>query len=262
MEIKHLNCGWLHAPPLRPACCHCLMITDGRNVVLIDTGIGEKDIADPISRIGQELIDIGGVKLIPELTAANQLVEMGFHRDAVTDIILTHCDHDHVGGLSDFPNAKVHVSDEELADVKLGNPRYCQSQFADDPQWVIYSEDNAEVFGFESRKVCTSIDIEVFLVPLFGHTRGHCGVGIHLDNHRIFHVGDAYYLRAELEDANHPIDELATMAAVDNTQRKATLERLRRLFVEQSANLEMFGYHDLSELPEYVRPVDAFFQVE
>lgn len=258
IEVQHLNCGWLHAPPLPPACCHCLFITDGRHVVLVDTGVGSKDIADPNKRIGQELIDISGVKFIPELTAVAQLTRMGYEVEAVTDIVVTHCDHDHVGGLSDFPNAKVHVSAEELANVQSGNPRYCRSQFEDEPRWQTYDQNDSDVLGFEARRIVTSIDAEIYLIPLFGHTRGHCGVVVRMTDQWLFHVGDAYYLRGELDDPNHPIDELATMAAVDNQQRKSTLQRLRECSKQEMKNCQMFGYHDRSELPPHIKPIDAF----
>jgi hypothetical protein len=32
---------------------------------------------------------------------------------------------------------------------------------------------------------------EMWLVPLFGHTRGHCGVAIQMGSGWLFHVGDA-----------------------------------------------------------------------
>ena len=248
MEIKHLNIGWLHAPPFPPACCHCLMITDGHIVVLVDSGIGLKDIEDPVNRIGQEAIDGAGFKFIPEVTAVHQLANLGYKPESVTDIVLTHCDHDHVGGLSDFPNAHVHLSAEELNNLRSGNPRYSSTQFLHKPRWCDYAKDDANVLGLPSRIISNAINAEIYLVPLFGHTLGHCGVAIQTEGSWIFHVGDAYYLREELYDFVHPVNELASMRADDDELRQNSLTALRSLGNNYPL-VEMVGYHDVTELP-------------
>lgn len=57
MQIDHLKFGWLHKPPLPPASRHCLVVQANSGVVLIDTGIGMHDVANPEQRIGAEAID-------------------------------------------------------------------------------------------------------------------------------------------------------------------------------------------------------------
>ena len=47
-------------------------------------------------------------RLIEE-TAIYQVEKLGFSRNDVRHIILTHLHNDHAGGLRDFPHAKVHV---------------------------------------------------------------------------------------------------------------------------------------------------------
>src|SRR5690606_14231483 len=44
-----------------------------------------------------------------EMTAARQVLALGHAPADVTDIVLTHLDFDHAGGLDDFPNATVHL---------------------------------------------------------------------------------------------------------------------------------------------------------
>ncbi|XPV69813.1 MAG: MBL fold metallo-hydrolase [Halarcobacter sp.] len=249
MKIKHINFGWLHAPPFPPACCHCLMITDGDRVVLVDSGIGLKDIEDPVNRIGQEAIDDAGFKFLPEVTAVKQLENLGYKPESVTDIILTHCDHDHVGGLSDFPKAQVHLSTEELDNLRAENPRYNSAQFLHGPRWKEYAKNDAYVLGLPSRIVSTSINAEIHLVPLFGHTLGHCGVAIKTVDSWLLHVGDAYYLRLELSDSTNPVNELASMRADDDELRKKSLTILRSLD-DNNPLLNMVGYHDITELPD------------
>ena len=55
---------------------------------MIDTGIGLLDVADPATRIGQELIDGVGFQFHEHLTAARQIERLGYQTKDVTDIVL------------------------------------------------------------------------------------------------------------------------------------------------------------------------------
>ena len=70
----------------------------------------------------------------------------------------------------------------------------------------------------------------------------------------LLHVGDAYYLRAELLEDNHPVSALATQRADNNEWRQASLSELRRLMKDHSDEVEMTSYHDITELPESAIP--------
>lgn len=249
MKIKHMNFGWLHAPPLPPASCHCLMVRSETGVALIDTGIGLEDVANPDGRIGRDTINAAGFQFLPSVTALQQLATLDIEPTDVTDIVLTHCDPDHAGGLSDFPHAKVHLALEEKQNLDSGNPRYSSMQFAHQPNWVTYETNNIKTLGLPSRQVQTALEIDIRLVPLFGHTNGHCGVVVHQNDNWILHVGDAYYLREELTNENHPIGELAAVRADNNELRLKSLNVLRQLTRRDDVNLTYFGYHDVTELP-------------
>lgn len=253
-----MNFGWLHSPPLPPACCHCLMVRSESGVVLVDTGIGMHDIADPGTRIGFDAIEAAGFRFLPDVTAIRQLALMNFSPKDVTDIVLTHCDPDHAGGLSDFPHARVHISAEEKRNLESGNPRYSLSQFSHAPNWVTYETDDSDLFGSPSRRLRLASDVEIRLVPLFGHTNGHCGVAIFEKGEWLLHVGDAYYLRDELTTDKHPIDELARMRADDNARRLESLNELRRLTARGVFALTHFGYHDSHELPNDIPRLEVF----
>lgn len=252
ITIHHANFGWLHAPPLPPACCHCLIVRDRDQVILIDTGIGMHDIHDPLKRIGKVAIDAAGFQFRPETTALHQLEQLGLSANFVTDIVLTHGDPDHAGGLADFPNAKVHLSLEEQRAIKDGGPRYNRFQFEHKPHWVTYAKNDTEFLGLPARRVATAADVAISLISLPGHTFGHCGVGIESDGKSWLHVGDAYYLRAELSSEPHPIDGLATARADDDSKRRASLKLLQDLHKRYGNEVTMFGYHDATELPNEV----------
>ncbi len=245
----HLNCGILHAPPNPQAACHCLLIEHHGRLTLIDTGIGLQDIARPFERIGQPAIDAAGFQFHERLTAARQIEQMGFRIAYVTDIVLTHADPDHAGGLSDFPSAAVHISSEELAALHAGHGRYSTTQFEHQPRWVPHATSHKRWFGVEARPLPLFDEVEVVLVPLFGHTLGHCGVAIGDGSRWLLHVGDAYYLRVELSTDDHPVSALATLRAEDDELRRASLATLRGLARDHGSEVEMVGYHDFTEFP-------------
>ncbi len=249
MRIHHLNCGILHAPPNPAASCHCMLLEHGDRLALVDTGIGLEDITSPLERIGQPAMDAAGFQFHESLTAARQIERLGFQVADVTDIIITHGDHDHVGGLADFPTARVHTSEEEHARIGSGHWRYSAAQFAHRPRWITHGKSAARWFGLEARPLNLFRGVDVHLVPLFGHTLGHCGVAVRDGNRWLLHAGDAYYLRVELSTDGHPVSALAAQRADDDGLRRASLAELRRLVRNHTSGIEMFGYHDFTEFP-------------
>ena len=254
--VHHLNCGVLHAPPHPRAACHCLLLEDPAGLALIDTGIGMQDVARPLERIGKPLIDLAGFQFHADQTAVRQIERLGLAPAEVRDVVLTHADPDHTGGLADFPNATVHVSAEEHEQVESGHWRYLSQHFAHAPKWKSYSQSTRRWFGLAARPLTLGFGSEVLLIPLFGHTLGHCGVAVRRNSGWLLHVGDAYYLRVELETDDHPISALVAQRADDNIQRLESLRHLGRLAREHGTELELFGYHDFSEFPPGSIPED------
>lgn len=248
-SVRHLSCGSLHVPPNPKVICHCLLLEDKGRFALIDTGIGLEDVRRPVERLGQTLIDMAGFLFHEEDTAIWQIERLGFRAEDVTDIVLTHGDPDHAGGLADFPNARVHLSQEERANIDGGGWRYVPIQFAHGPRWQVHPSSSRSWFGLEARSLELGFESETLLIPLFGHTLGHCGVAVRQGDRWLLHVGDAYYLRVETAADDHPVSLLAAQRADDDALRRAGLERLRRLIRDHGGEVEMFGYHDPSEFP-------------
>ncbi|HEX3387242.1 MAG TPA: MBL fold metallo-hydrolase, partial [Mucilaginibacter sp.] len=65
-----------------------LLIEDGKRLILVDTGIGNK----------QDEKFLGYYYLHGDATIDSSLAKHGFHRDDITDVFLTHLHFDHVGG--------------------------------------------------------------------------------------------------------------------------------------------------------------------
>jgi glyoxylase-like metal-dependent hydrolase (beta-lactamase superfamily II) len=85
----------------------CLLVEDGNRLILIDTGMGDK----------QSEKFFGYYSLWGDASTDKSLAEYGFHRDDITDVFLTHLHFDHCGGAirwnkdrtgyePAFPNAK------------------------------------------------------------------------------------------------------------------------------------------------------------
>ncbi|HEX9981615.1 MAG TPA: MBL fold metallo-hydrolase [Flavobacterium sp.] len=66
----------------------CLLIEDGNKLVLIDTGMGDK----------QSEKFFGYYSLWGTHSIDNSLQKFGFHRDDITDVFMTHLHFDHCGG--------------------------------------------------------------------------------------------------------------------------------------------------------------------
>lgn len=119
MRIHHLNCASsdpfvLSGRILRDRIvCHCLLIETERSLVLVDTGLGRAALSDPRSLFGSVDLWMSRPLLDPDEPAIQQIARLGYKSADVRDIILTHLDSDHAGGLADFPHARVHVHTPE-----------------------------------------------------------------------------------------------------------------------------------------------------
>lgn len=243
--IHHINCGILRSPDHPRIPCHCLLLEDEAGLALVDTGIGLGDAG----RLPKALVDMAGFQFEEAENAVRQIEKLGFSPSDVTDIILTHADPDHTGGLADLVQAEVHIGIEEYDALRSGRWRYVPAQFEHRPKWKTYPRSDERWFGLEARPVALGFSSEVLLIPLFGHTLGHCGVAIRQGTRWFLHVGDAYYLRVETVDDDHPVSQIAAQRAEDDALRKASLDEVRRLIREHGADIDLCGYHDSAEFP-------------
>jgi glyoxylase-like metal-dependent hydrolase (beta-lactamase superfamily II) len=208
LNIQFLNCFTCNARV--PSHWHsgtlCLLIETGQGLVLVDTGLGQDDYVHRSAILRTfELITI--VPMNPEEAAARQVARLGYQVEDVRHIILTHMHFDHCGGLPDFPHAKVHV--HRLEYEAFNGPlrrwtelAYVRRHTAHRPDFALYGGAGEKWFDFEAIRL--PFEPRMWLVPLFGHSRGHCGVAIETRQGWLFHVGDAAAINFT-EDAFEPL---------------------------------------------------------
>jgi glyoxylase-like metal-dependent hydrolase (beta-lactamase superfamily II) len=270
MRIHHLNCisscplgGRLMDGCTRSIlargrlCCHCLLLEGERSLTLVDTGFGLGDVADPGGRLSHFFLTLLRPEFREELTAVRQIERLGFAADDVSDIVLTHLDFDHAGGLDDFPAARVHMlaieRDYALQQATwLDRQRYRPQQWSTQSNWQVYDPRAGERwFGFDCVREMNGVAPEVLLVPLVGHTLGHVGVAVRVGSRWLLQAGDAYFHHREM-DLQRPwctpgLRFYQTMMEQDREARLQNQERLRELKAERGGEVDIFSAHDLEE---------------
>jgi glyoxylase-like metal-dependent hydrolase (beta-lactamase superfamily II) len=257
-KVHHLNCGSFCPLMGSDSICHCLLLESARNgLVLVDTGIGHAVTRAPGERVHRSNRLLVRPRFDLEESALRQVQKLGHKPHDVRHIIVTHLDFDHAGGLQDFPEANVHVFGPELdAACVSSDPRYDRRLWQHNPRWRRYDVAGDDWFGFERVRPLHELDDEIALVPLVGHTLGHCGVGVRAGAHWLLHAGDCYVSPNELNVADRSgrparsgwHTRLSTwLATVDVKKRDMNVRRLSELARNNDAHVKVFCSHSVTE---------------
>jgi len=274
MRVHHLNCGTMCPVGGRlvtgegglrsPArlVCHCLLVESDDGLVLVDTGFGAADLADPRGRLGAGFVSVVRPRLDPEETALRRIERLGFRAADVRHVIVTHLDPDHAGGLSDFPEATVHLlADEHEAAraprLRIEHARYRRPQLAHRPRFAPHSTEQGERwFGFDRIRPIDRVGDELLLIPLLGHTRGHTGVAVRDEVGWLLHCGDAYFFREEIAATPRCPVGLRLFQRIDDVDHAARLANQARLReLARTREVRLFCAHDPVELDRLAAPI-------
>jgi glyoxylase-like metal-dependent hydrolase (beta-lactamase superfamily II) len=239
--------------PTAPLVCHVLLVETDNGLVLVDTGYGLLDCAAPGTRLGP-LRHLFRPVLLREETASHQVQALGFRREDVRHIIVTHLDLDHIGGLADFPHAQIHLTAAEAAGA-IHSPswrekiRFRATQWAHGPLLTEHTPDGERWRGFAVAKELTEIATGIVLISLPGHTRGHACVAVDAGHRWVLHGGDSFYHPGILDGHSREPRVLTVqenVVAFDRRQMKDNHDRLAELSRRAEPNLLIVNSHDPS----------------
>jgi N-acyl homoserine lactone hydrolase len=164
------------------------VVASGEHVVLVDTGFPEAYYEDADAAGRRDGLDAFGrlVSIDSENRPAAQLALLGLAPGDVTELVLTHGDVDHVGGVDAFIDATVVVSSAEHV---AGPPRY-----------------HGDLRPLAWPRDCRLVDGDELLAPGLtllstpGHSPGHLSLLVELDETgSVVLACDAISRQAELE---------------------------------------------------------------
>lgn len=264
MRVHHIDCGTMCPLGKRfvngdggafergRMVCHCLLVETDDGLLLVDTGLGLADCTRPRERLPWAFRAVTSPLCDEEQTAARRVERLGFRREDVRHIVVTHLDIDHAGGIADFPNARVHVfGDEHAAAMHPADlherARYRQVQWAHGPRWETHELAGEKWLGFDAVRAIEGVGTDVLLVPVVGHTRGHCAVAVRAGGRWLLHAGDAYFFHAEVH-ADEPrcppgLRLFQRVVAWNDPLRRKNQQRLRELARARAGEVDVFSAH-------------------
>lgn len=216
----------MRPPFMTEVICHVLLCESDDGLVLVDSGLGVHDFARP-ARMGPARF-----MLRPDRddakTALRQVEALGFAAGDVSDVVLTHMDFDHIGGIADFPDATVHTTAEEY-DWAVVNPdfasrqRYSQKQWSHGPK-ISTHQGPGETwrFGLSGMEVLPGITY----LPMPGHTKGHAAVAVDAgERGLLIHAGDSAFDASSYTDASPAGRPLGKVGMFRNFERLMASDR-------------------------------------
>lgn len=241
-------------------CCHCLLIETDQGLVLIDTGFGLGDVRHPHKRLSAFFLALLSPDFREEMTAVRQVEQLGFRASDVRHIVLTHLDFDHAGGLDDFPNATIHMLQQErdyaiAQKTWLDRQRFRPQQWSSHNRWQVYRTGIGERwYGFDCVRELAGLPPEILMVPLPGHTFGHAGIAIRTRERWLLQAGDAYFYHREM-DRDQPwctpgLRFYQTLMEKDRHARLVNQQRLRSLCHTHGSEIRIFCAHDPIEFEQ------------
>jgi glyoxylase-like metal-dependent hydrolase (beta-lactamase superfamily II) len=130
---------------------------------------------------------------------------------------------------------------------------YVATHWAHGPKWVNHSLGGRRWFGLDCMQVIKGISFKVLLIPLTGHSRGHCGVAVETPDGWLLHCGDAYMSHSEV-DPDHPHSPLPGWMA---RRLLPHVPRLRALVHDHGDEIQLFCAHDPFEFSKFQNPPRA-----
>ena len=216
------------------------VIDTGEEIILVDTGLPEE--TPEIPRNDEAPLYMG--EKITDYVSA--LENLGYKKEDVSKILITHKHDDHTGEIRSFPNAEVYISKTEAEEMKLEGDNIVPVEFT-----------SGSYKNFEKSQKITD---GIYLIEAIGHTTGNSIVIVEDDDKYYMIHGDVTYTDEALY-ANK-----LSVIFEDITSARQTLDNVRK-FIEENPtvylsthtplgpeNLENNKIIDLNNPPESIKP--------
>ena len=225
----------------------CLLLDNGNDIVLIETGIGNKN--------NQKFIDMFCIQQSP-FPLRDELAKAGYSVDDITHVILTHLHFDHAGGatyfdgnhnLPTFPNAQYIVSESNWKAGINPNPKDRASYLLDN--FIPIEKNNQLKLVNDNDKIMDTIEGIAF----YGHTTGQQLIKITVDNDSLVFCSDLIPLKSHLK--------IPWIMGYDLNAMK-TLEE-KTLFLDEASRKKwlLFFYHDPKTIAVRIEKDEKYYKV-
>lgn len=168
----------------------CLLIEDGKRLILVDTGIGNK----------QSDTFFGYFYLSGDFSLDSSLAKLGFHRDDITDVFLTHLHFDHCGGCIQwnanktgyepaFKNARFWSNQNHWDWATKPNPRE-KASFLSENILPIQESGQLHFVDVSKPELQTSSEVGFGIITVDGHTEKQMLPKLHYKGKTIVFAAD------------------------------------------------------------------------
>lgn len=253
-KVHELNCGSFcpaHSHlyfPTEKMTCRCLLLETSAGLVLCDTGLPS---FSNLSSLAQKKLQLMQSQYTEKDLCTHQILELGYKTSDIRHIFLTHTDIDHAGAIVHFPQAQVHLHKAEAEYFRHIPLRYSFRYFREtlptNTHLNIHNSFGENWNGFQSVSPIKELSDEICLIPLLGHSAGHCGIGIYFQGQWTIHCGDAFYFIEDLNPVLHlrniASESLQTLSAFNNEQRIKTIHDIQKL-KKMAPKIKIINSHD------------------
>ncbi len=227
----------------------CYLIQNGAFNLLWDTGLSESLIENPEAGKSENFI----MSVSTPLT--QQLEQIGLKPSDITHVGLSHGHGDHSGNISLFKNAELLIQKPEYHLIKdkpdeakashLAVDNY--SYFIDHPDQIRVLDGDTDVFD----------DGRVHIISLPGHTIGHMGLLVNLENAgSVVLSGDQYHFSENRINDGVPSFNYDVQVSGNGTQTRSSSAKLESIVKDNDALFiiqhEPQHVYRLPAFPEYL----------
>ena len=226
----------------------CLLVDDGENVVLIESGIGAKNSEKFI-----KMFDIH----MEKYNLSNELSKYGYSHKNITHMILTHLHFDHAGGavmydennnlVPAFPNAKYYISEKNWDAGLNPSPRDRASYIKEN--YILLKEYGQLELVPENSNIIDGIDT----YTVNGHTYGQQLIKISDNNDTLVFCSDLIPLESHLK--------LPWIMGYDLNAALTLKEKKEFLDLASKNNWLLFFYHDPKTIAVRIKKAEKYYEV-